>query len=321
MTPVLNQYGSALLAALVAVSAGILAFVLLNVRFSRGKTNRLDKVLASYARTLGAGESLELTKKRRIRLELIDKFMRSTDERLAAAGLEIPAQTWVSGSVAASLLLGILAGVFFGSWFLGVLMGAILAFYLLNAYLAGRIKSRSVKFAEELPQVLTIIASGLRAGLTFPTALTATATQDQGEVGRQFRRAIAEVQFGSSIEDALRRVAARMTSEDLAWLVMALEIQREVGGSLSGILDGVATTIKGRAEVQREIRVISAEGRMSGYVLIALPIVAFVALFIIRPEYVKFFWTDPVGFVMIGVFLALMSIGWIWMNKVVSVRV
>jgi len=321
MTAFVDQYGSLLLALLVAGAAGFLIFMLLNVRFSRGKTNRLDKVLASYARTLGAGEAVELGKKSRVRLELVDKLMRSTDERLAAAGIEVPAQTYVSGSLAGSLLLGILAGVFFGSWFLGVLMGGILAFYLLNAYLGGRIKSRSVKFAEELPQVLTIIASGLRAGLTFPTAMTATANQDQGEVGRQFRRALAEVQFGSSMEDSLKRVAARMTSDDLAWLVMALEIQREVGGSLSGILDGVATTIKGRAEVQREIRVISAEGRMSGYVLIALPIVAFIALFIIRPEYVKFFWTDPVGFVMIGVFLALMAIGWIWMNKVVSVRV
>ena len=321
MTLLIDQYGSLLLAIVVAVSAGFLIFTLLNVRFTRGKSNRLDKVLANYARTLGAGEALELGKKRRIRLEFVDKLISSTDERLAAAGLELPAQTWIGGSAAASLLLGVVAGVFFGSWFLGVLMGAILAFYLLNAYLGGRIKSRSVKFAEELPQVLTIIASGLRAGLTFPTAMTATANQDQGEVGRQFRRALAEVQFGSSMEDALKRVAARMTSEDLAWLVMALEIQREVGGSLSGILDGVATTIKGRAEVQREIRVISAEGRMSGYVLIALPIVAFVALFIIRPEYVRFFWTDPVGFVMIGVFLALMAIGLIWMNKVVSVRV
>ena len=321
MTAWFAQYGSLILALVVTASAAFVFLTLLNVRFTRGKTNRLDKVLANYARTLGAGEALELGKKRRIRLELVDKFMRSMDERLAAAGIELPAQTWVSGSLAASLLLGVLAGVFFGSTFLGVLMGGILAFYLLNAYLAGRIKSRSVKFASELPQVLTIIASGLRAGLTFPTAMTATANQDQGEVGRQFRRALAEVQFGSSMEDALKRVAARMSSEDLAWLVMALEIQREVGGSLSGILDGVATTIKGRAEVQREVRVISAEGRMSGYVLIALPIVAFVALFVIRPEYVKFFWTDPVGFVMIGVFLALMAIGWIWMNKVVSVRV
>lgn len=321
MIPILNAFGPLLMAGLTTVALAFLLFAVLRVWNSRGQSNRLDKVLSSYARTLGAGEAAALGLRNRVRFEFFDKFLKATDERLAAAGVEIPAQTWTLGSVAASVVVGLLAAIFFGSWILGVLMGGIVAFYLLNAYLAGRIKSRSVKFAGELPQVLALIASGLRAGLTFPSAMNATATQDQGEVGRQFRRALAEVQFGSSMEDALRRVATRMSSEDLAWLVLALEIQREVGGSLSGILDGVATTIKGRAEVQREVRVISAEGRMSGYVLIALPVVAFVALFVIRPEYVKFFWTDPVGIVLLGVFAAMMAIGWIWMNKVVSVRV
>lgn len=321
MTGFLNAIGPLVLALLTAGALALLFVAVLSGWSTRGSANRLDKVLSNYARTLGAGEAAALGLRSKFRFDLLDKFIKATDERLAAAGVEVPAQTWVLGSAAASVTLGLVSSIFFGSWFLGLLIGAIAAFYCLNAYLAGRIKSRSVKFAGELPQVLALIASGLRAGLTFPAAMNASATQDQGEVGRQFRRALAEVQFGSSIEDALRRVAARMSSEDLAWFVLALEIQREVGGSLSGILDGVATTIKGRAEVQREVRVISAEGRMSGYVLIALPVVAFIALFVIRPDYVKFFWTDPVGFVMLGVFAAMMAIGWIWMNKVVSVRV
>jgi tight adherence protein B len=112
-----------------------------------------------------------------------------------------------------------------------------------------------------------------------------------------------------------------MKSDDLAWLVLALEIQREVGGSLSGILDGVSATIKSRAEVKREIRVISSEGRMSGYVLIALPILSFVALYLVRPEYVSYFWTDPTGFVMLAVFAGLMVAGWVWMQKAVAVNV
>jgi len=221
----------------------------------------------------------------------------------------------------ASALAFVFAGLFFGSPVIGALLGLLVGFYLLNAYLASRIRSRALKFAMELPALLQIVASGLRSGLTFDAALSATAAQDKGEVGRQFRRAIAEVQFGSTLEDALKRVALRMSSDDLTWLVMVLEIQREMGGSLSGILDGVAATIKGRAEVKREIKVISAEGRMSGYVLISLPIFSMIALFTIRPEYVSFFWTDPVGFIMLGGFLLLMAIGWVWMNKVVQVRV
>lgn len=311
-----------LVALLVAVATLAILLVLANLRNLGKKTNRLDKVLAGYARNLGAGEAAELTGvKAGPRFPALQKYLTGLDEKLAAAGVEFPAATWAAGAFSASVLLGVLAGVFFGSWLLGLAFGLVAAFYLLNAFLASRIKSRAVRFAAELPQVLAIIASALRAGLTFPSALTATATQDQGEVGRQFRRALAEVQFGSSIEDALRRVAARMSSDDLEWLVLALEIQREVGGSLSGILDGVAATIKGRSEIQREVRVISAEGRMSGYVLIALPICSFLALYAVRPEYVRFFWTDPVGFILLGGAIGLMALGWVWMTKVVSVRV
>jgi len=323
MTRLLSDgIGPIVVGGLVALAVAVLLVQLVNLRVSVKKGNRLDSVLASYSRAVGAGESAAIgTPSKRAGFEPWDKFIRGINEKLAAAGIEVAGQTWVTGSLAASVLLAVLAGAFFQSVVLGVLIGGILGFYLLNAYLGGRIKSRAIKFADDLPSVLSLVASGLRAGLTFPSAMTATATQDPGEAGRQFRRALAEVQFGSSMEDALRRVAARMSSADLAWLVLALEIQREVGGSLSGILDGVAATIKARAEVQREIRVISAEGRMSGYILIALPLFSFVALTVLRPAYVQFFWTDPIGFVLLGVFVVLLAIGWVWMSKVVEVRV
>lgn len=321
MIDLLYKIGPAFIGALVAAAALLVILTLMSLVQSRTKSNRLDSIMASYARAIGAGESAELEAPKRIRIEALDKFLRATDEKLAGAGIEVTAQTWTAGGLAVAAVVGVVSGIFIGNIMLGVLLGAITGYYLLVVYLGSRLKTRAKKFAEELPQVLAIIASGLRAGLTFASALSSTASQDQGEVGRQFRRAIAEVQFGSSIEDALRRVASRMGSADLSWLVLALEIQREVGGSLSTILDGVAETIKGRGEVEREVKVISAEGRMSGYVLIALPVVSFLALFVIRREYVSFFWTNPVGFVMIGCFVALMTIGWIWMNKAVAVRV
>ena len=320
----MNDLVSALLIALlVSVAVAAILVALVNANFQTKKEHRLDRVLASYARVVGAGEAAEIaaTQQRKLRSGIFEKIEKSIDEKLAGAGLEVTASVWIWGSLGGSAVAFVLASLFFGSPVIGGLIGVLVGFYLLNVYLASRIRSRAIKFAMELPALLQIVASGLRSGLTFDAALSATAAQDKGEVGRQFRRAIAEVQFGSTLEDALRRVATRMSSDDLTWLVMVLEIQREMGGSLSGILDGVAATIKGRAEVKREIKVISAEGRMSGYVLISLPIFSMVALFAIRPEYVSFFWTNPVGFIMFGGFLLLMIIGWVWMNKVVQVRV
>lgn len=315
--------GPIAIALLVSVATAAVLLVLVNVNFTSKKGQRLDKVLASYARVVGAGEAAELAADapKQVRFVFWKKFTRDIDEKLAGAGLEYTSQSWITGSLAVSILVFALASAFFGNLLIGFLMAGIVGFYLLNAFLVARVKARAVKFADELPQVLQILASGLRAGLTFQVALGSTAAQDRGEVGRQLRRAIAEVQFGSNLEDALKRVSQRMSSDDLLWLVMALEIQREIGGSLSHILDGVASTIKSRAEIQREIRVISAEGRMSGYILIALPIFSFISLFVIRPEYVSFFWSNPAGFAMMGVFIALLAVGWIWMSKVVAVRV
>jgi tight adherence protein B len=320
----MNDILSAVLVALlVSIVVATILIALVNANFQTKKEHRLDKVLASYARVVGAGEAAEIaaTQKRQVRSQVFQKFEKSIDEKLAGAGLEVTASVWIWSSLGASAVAFVVGLLGVGSPVIGALLGLLAGFYMLNVFLASRIRSRAIKFAMELPSLLQIVASGLRSGLTFDAALSATAAQDKGEVGRQFRRAIAEVQFGSTLEDALRRVAARMSSDDLNWLVMVLEIQREMGGSLSGILDGVAATIKGRAEVKREIKVISAEGRMSGYVLIALPIFSMISLFVIRPEYVSFFWTNPVGFIMLGGFLLLMAIGWVWMNKVVQVRV
>jgi len=316
-------FGPIPLALLFAAAVAAAILLVLNLGLAGKKQNRLDRVLASYARAMGAGEAADLSTQTPagFRIAALERYLKKTDEKLAAAGIALPAQTWVLSAGLASLIITLLAGLFFGSALFGVVFGALAAFYFLNVYLNSRANSRAVKFGTELPQALAIVASGLRSGITFHSAFAATANQDRGEVGNQFRRAIAEVQFGSTLEDALRRVSQRMKSDDLAWLVLALEIQREVGGSLSGILDGVSATIKSRAEVKREIRVISSEGRMSGYVLIALPILSFVALYLVRPEYVSYFWTDPTGFVMLAVFAGLMVAGWVWMQKAVAVNV
>jgi tight adherence protein B len=312
-----------LLAVLVAAAVAFALLLLANLSFAGKKQNRLDRVLASYARAMGAGEAAEIATQtpESFRFAALERYQKKVNENLAAAGISLPAQTWIISALAASLLMALLAGLFFGSAMLGLAIGAMTGFYVLSVYPGSRANARAAKFGVELPQALAIIASGLRSGITFQSAFAATANQDKGEVGNQFRRAIAEVQFGSTFEDALRRVSQRMKSDDLAWLVLALEIQREVGGSLSGILDGVSATIKSRAEVKREIRVISSEGRTSGYVLIALPIFSFLALYLVRPEYASYFFTDPTGMVMLGVFVALMVAGWFWMRKAVEVNV
>ncbi len=136
------------------------------------------------------------------------------------------------------------------------------------------------------------------------------------------RRALSEVQMGSTIEDALMRVAERMQSEDLRWTVTALAIQREVGGNLSNILETAAMTVKGRAELRREVRTLAAEGKLSGWVLAALPVGLFLYMLVANREYVSFFWTNTVGWVVALVVLAVLFIlGFVWMRRLVKIEV
>jgi|GEM_PF-1430184 len=281
------------------------------------------KVLASYARIGGAGESLdeEAEKPKSAFEKQLIRVRAAYFERLLAAGVKVSPDGWL-GVIAASGLLGFLMGTTLsGSAIIGLIFGGAAGYVGPKAYLDNRRNKRAVKFADELPGLMQVLASGLRTGLPFAQALESAARQDRGEVGAQMNYALTEVQFGSSLEESLMRVANRMQSQDLIWFVQALEIQREIGGSLSGVLDSVAQTIRGRADLRREVRVLSAEGKLSAYVLLGLPVGTFGVLLLIRPAYVAFFWSSTLGMIMAGVFIGLVTVGWVWLQKLVVIEV
>lgn len=185
-----------------------------------------------------------------------------------------------------------------------------------------RAHSRQISaFRKELPGALKMLAGSLTAGLSFLQALNAYAEAGQEISAKEFRRALGEIQLGVPIERALESVATRMKSDDLKWAVSAFAIQREVGGSLATILNSTAETIESRFELRREIQTLSAEGRISSYILMALPIGIFIFLAVIRPQYVGVFLTDPLG----NLLLAMTGLGliaaWIWMRKLVRISI
>ena len=180
---------------------------------------------------------------------------------------------------------------------------------------------RISEFDGQLSRALTMIASSLAAGLSILQALKAFAEDGDGVCAEEFRRALGEIQLGIPIERALESVADRMKSEDLRWAVSALAIQREVGGSLSAILKSTAETIESRFELRREVRTLSAEGRISSYILIALPIFVFFFLILMRPTYVSFFITNAIGNAVLFFVLLSLVLAWLWMRKLVRIEI
>jgi tight adherence protein B len=239
---------------------------------------------------------------------------------LAAGAVSLSPAAWLGIQALIAVALIIVSVLVWGTVWLGLLaLIGVPAVFTLS--LRMRVERRQRAFADELPDFLLLLASALRAGLSFTQALESSADQNHGEVGRQIRRALAEAQVGSDLDSALMACAVRMDNEDLRWTVTALGLQREVGGNLSSILDGAAATIRERHALGREVRTLSAEGRLSAYVLMALPVGVFLFLLLFRREYVSQLWSSPLGIAMMVALVVLMLLGWIWMRAIVRIRV
>jgi tight adherence protein B len=247
-------------------------------------------------------------------------FRASLDRRLEAAGLPIRAGEILAVSFIGAAIVGILVAVMLRSVLIAVPLAAVTAavpFVLLARAIDRRINALN----QQLPDVLLILASSMRAGHSFLQALD-TVSKEVGEPsGPEFARVVAEIRLGRPFDEAITAMAERVGSEEFKWAMLAVNIQREVGGNLAEILDTLADTVREREAVRRQIKVLSSEGRLSIRILIALPflITLYVAKF--NPGYMKLLWTTWVGLVMIGVGAFLMLVGVIWARKIVRIDV
>src|SRR6476661_6758252 len=200
---------------------------------------------------------------------------------------------------------------------LGVVLGLIAPAFALR-FLA---KRRAKKFDHQLPDVLTLVASSLSTGFSLPQALDAISKDSADPSAKEFSRALAETRIGADIADSLERMSERMDSANMRWTAMAIRIQREVVGNLAETLRTTAKTLREREELQRHVRALSAEGRLSAYILIGLPIGIFLYTMQTNREYVQLLWTRPLGLMMMAAGLVSLGIGVFWMRKVVDVKV
>jgi len=209
---------------------------------------------------------------------------------------------------ATSTLIGAVSGVFVG---LG--MPAL--------FLKFAAKRRAGKFEAQLPDVLTLIASSLSTGFSLLQALDAVARDAAEPSAKEFSRALAETRIGADIEDSLDHLADRMDSTNMRWTGMAISIQRQVGGNLAETMRNTATTLRDREALKRHVKGLSAEGRLSAYILIALPIGIFLYMLGVNRAYVELLWTTMIGIGMLAGGLVSLVIGVFWMRKVVDVEV
>lgn len=242
-------------------------------------------------------------------------------QRLDLAGMRTKAAEW---TVLRVCICVVLAGVLIllGFHFLvGAALGVLLGWVGTLLFVKIRISRRRAAFADQLPDALQLVAGSLQSGFSLAQAMDAVVREDTQPMAGEISRALAETRLGVELEEALLRTALRMASDDLKWIVMAIRIQREVGGNLSEVLRNTVGTMRERAQTRRQVRALSAEGRLSAYVLIGLPfaIVGYVSL--IRPDYMRPLFTTVFGMLLVAVAGVFLSLGAFWMSRLVKVEV
>lgn len=184
-----------------------------------------------------------------------------------------------------------------------------------------RRRLRLRKIEEQLPEVLDLMSRAMRAGHAFLSALQMAGTEGPEPIAREFRMASEEVNYGVAMQEALVNLAVRVPVADLRFFVVAVAVQRETGGNLAELLDKIASLIRARFKLLGTIRVLSAEGRLSGWILTILPFALLAVINLINPKFMSILWKDPAGMIAIYAGLGLMVVGITWMWRIVKIRV
>lgn len=256
----------------------------------------------------------------------IDRFFASST-RGSALGRWIE-QSGMKASVSGVLMIGLVCAVLLAlvagivtraPWGLpiGGLLGFALPFLVLKVKRTRRLRT----FEEQFPEALDLIARALKAGHAFATGLKMAADELPEPVGPEFRKTFDEQNFGLPMKDALDNLARRIPILDVRFFVTAVLIQRETGGNLAEILENLGFVVRERFKILRQVRVYTAHGRFTGYVLLALPAVLGIALSFINPDHMNLLFRERMGQMLLGLALVMQTIGFLWIKQVIKIEV
>ena len=324
--------GKGIIFLLSAVAAGLLALALILIFGKRNDT--LDSRLSPYA-TMGPEQpddaaepgmsfaqsglvqrAVGLTSKMANRGDVLLKV----EHLLEQANLPLRPAEALFFYGAGVALVGVLAVALAPSLAVGLSFAALVAVAPVVAVRQLR-KRRLKAFEAQLPDTLNLLAGSLRAGYSFLQGLEAVVRETSDPMARELRRVLAEARLGRPLEEALGDVAVRMESKDFDWSVLAIRIQREVGGNLAELLQTVAETMVARSRLRGEVRALTAEGRISGVIMGLLPVGLGLFMFTASPDYIDDLFSSAVGWSMVVGSAVMAAAGFAWIQKIIKIEV
>jgi tight adherence protein B len=291
----------------------------------RKLNSRLDELALTPEASSDADETLVKTKNDGV-LPGFDRIAAGTERgsRLAMWIEQSGVAISLSGVMLISLLLAALLGLVTSmllrltvGWVIGGAVGFSLPFVFLRVKRTRRMNA----FEEAFPEALDLISRALKAGHAFATGLKMVADEMSEPVGPEFRKTFDEQNFGLPLKDALANLTTRIPLLDVRFFSTAVLIQRETGGNLSEILENLAHVVRERFKILRQVRVYTAHGRLTGYVLLGLPVFLAIALMFINPEHMQLLFTERIGHMMLAATVVMQTVGYFWIKQVVKIEV
>jgi tight adherence protein B len=246
--------------------------------------------------------------------------LRDAELLLRQADVSWSLQTLCILSLGMAVGLGSMMLIASGSVFAGF-FATVVGAMLPSMYVRRRRTKRLNAFEEFLPESIDLVGRALRAGHPLSAGFKMAADDGPEPVAGEFRRIFEEQRFGLPLQDSLLGMADRINLVDVRILVTAILIQREVGGNLAEILDNLSAVVRARFTIRRQVRVYTAQGRMTGYLLSALPLIIFAILYALNGKYMSILFTDPVGKILVGVALSMQLIGFLWIRKIIKIEI
>lgn len=310
----------------------LLAFAVVGLVRGNASSKDLNERLSQFGGRGKAETTEDAARQALARIDaMVSKSKRGSNiaRDLARADLKLTVAEFIGLKIGAAVL-GVAAGIFIGrasfqAQFVAALVAGILFSFIPNIYVAQRAKGRIKSFNDQLGDTITMMANALRGGFSFLQTLDMVSKEAPKPICDEFRRVVQEVGLGRTTEDALDSLMRRMPSEDLELLITAVNIQMEVGGNLAQILDTIGHTIRERVRIKGEIRTLTAQGRISAYVITGLPIALGIFISLVNPEYMGPIFTfgmPPDAWCCLPVTsLVMIAIGYFVIMKIIDIEV
>jgi tight adherence protein B len=317
------------LALLVFVVATLAIFALLALLDERQARARLLRDRLSTTQTSGIDttqDSALLRDEMMSRIPALDGLLRRSErvsllqQMLTQGKVDIRAGNFLMLCVVSAIVFGALL-MFAGGQLVFLWAGLVLGFFVPYAYAAHMRSKRFQRFEERFPEAIDTLARAVRAGHAFTTALEMIGNEVAEPVAGEFRQLYEEQKFGMPVRDALLNLTARVPLVDVKFFVTAVMLQRETGGNLAEILDNLSYVIRERFKIQRQVRVFTAQGRLTMVLLMALPPVIVLVMQILNPGFIKPLFTDPLGHAFIVAGITLQTIGYFFIRRIIRIQV